>query len=66
MALKRANIFVSGNVLMAGFRGFVKNLADSLEIKGYAENLPDGRVQIVCEGEEKEIEEMINSIKNKK
>ncbi len=44
MALKRANIFVSGNVRMAGFRTFVKNLADSLDIRGYAENLPDGRV----------------------
>jgi acylphosphatase len=65
MALKGATIFVSGNVQMAGFRGFVKNLADSLEIKGYADNLPDGRVQIVCEGEEKGIEELINSIKNK-
>ncbi len=65
MVLKRANIIVSGNVQMAGFRGFVKNLADSLEIKGYADNLPDGRVQIVCEGEEKRIEELINSIKNK-
>jgi acylphosphatase len=37
------------------FRGFVKTLADSFEIKGYAENLPDGRVQIVCEGEEESI-----------
>jgi acylphosphatase len=55
MALKRANIFVSGNVQMANFRGFVKTLADSLEIKGYADNLPDGRVQIVCEGEEESI-----------
>jgi len=65
MALKRATIFVSGDAQMAGFRGFVKKLADSLEIKGYADNLPDGRVQIVCEGEEKGIEELINSIKNK-
>ncbi|MDP3103123.1 MAG: acylphosphatase [Candidatus Methanoperedens sp.] len=65
MALKRATIFVSGNVQMVNFRGFVKKLADSLEIKGYADNLPDGRVQIVCEGEEKGIEELINSIKNK-
>ena len=65
MALKRANIFVSGNVQMAGFRTFVKNFADSLDIKGYAENLPDGRVRIVCEGEEKRIAELINSIKIK-
>ena len=65
MTLKRATIFVSGNVQMAGFRTFVKNFADSLDIKGYAENLPDGRVRIVCEGEEKRIAELINSIKIK-
>ncbi len=65
MALKRANIFVSGNVRMAGFRTFVKNLADSLDIRGYAENLPDGRVKIVCEGEEEGIAELVNSIKTK-
>ncbi len=65
MALKRANIFVSGNVRMAGFRTFVKNLADSLDIRGYAENLPDGRVKIVCEGEEEGIAELGNSIKTK-
>ena len=63
MTLKRANIFVSGNVQKAGFRTFVKNLADSLGIKGYAENLPDGKVKIVCEGEEESIAEMVGSIK---
>jgi acylphosphatase len=65
MTLKRATIFVYGNVQMAGFRTFVKNFADSLDIKGYAENLPDGRVRIVCEGEEKRIAGLINSIKIK-
>jgi len=65
MALKRANIFVSGNVQMAGFRTFIKTLADALGVKGFAENLPDGRVQIVCEGEEKSIEELVTSIKTK-
>ena len=65
MTLKRATIFVSGDVQMAGFRTFVKNLADSLAVKGYAENLPDGRVRIVCEGEEKSIAELATSIKTK-
>ncbi|GFO97554.1 acylphosphatase [groundwater metagenome] len=35
----------------------------SLEIKGYAENLPDGRVRIVCEGEEEKILKLENSLK---
>jgi acylphosphatase len=65
MTLKRATIFVSGNVQMAGFRTFVKNIADSLDVKGYAENLSDGRVKIVCEGEEMGIAELANAIKTK-
>jgi len=65
MALKKANIFVSGHVQMAGFRTFVKNIADSLDVKGYAENLSDGRVKIVCEGEEMGIAELANAIKTK-
>ncbi len=65
MALKRAIIFVSGDVHMAGFRTFVKNIADSLDINGYAENLPDGRVKIVCEGEGRGIAELANVIKTK-
>jgi len=65
MTLKRATIFVSGNVQMAGFRTFVKNIADSIDVKGYAENLSDGRVKIVCEGEEMGIAELANAIRTK-
>jgi acylphosphatase len=50
---------------MAGFGTFVKNIADSLDVKGYAENLSDGRVKIVCEGEEMGIAELANAIKTK-
>jgi len=48
---------------MVGFRTFVKNFADSLDIKGYAKNLSDGRVIIVCEGHEEKIREIANLIK---
>ena len=61
--MERANIKIKGNVQMAGFRTFIKNTADSLNVKGFAENLEDGNVRIVCEGEEEEINGLINSIK---
>ena len=35
----RADIIVKGDVQMVGFRTFIKNLAGSLSIKGYAKNL---------------------------
>ena len=63
--MKRANIGIKGNVQMAGFRTFIKNMADSLNVKGFAENLEDGSVKVICEGEEEGINELINSIKEK-
>ena len=39
---KRASLKIRGNVQMAGFRAFIKNVADSLNVKGFAENEKDG------------------------
>jgi len=49
----RAKIIVKGEVQRVGFRTFIKNIADSLNLnlEGFAENLPDGDLKIVCEGE---------------
>ena len=59
----RAKIIINGKVQMVGFRTFIKNSADSLDIKGFAENLPDGTVKIVCEGEKAKITDFISYIK---
>ena len=59
----RAKIVINGKVQMVGFRTFIKNSADSLDIKGFAENLPDGTVKIVCEGEKAKITDFISYIK---
>ena len=61
--MKRANIQINGNVQMAGFRTFIKNTADSLSVTGFADNLPDGSVNIVCEGREEAMGEFVDSIK---
>jgi len=61
--MKRASIRIKGDVQMAGFRTFIKNTADSLNVNGFAENLEDGSVRVVCEGEEGAIEGLINSVK---
>ena len=63
--MKRADVKIRGNVQMAGFRTFIENTADSLNVKGFAENLKDGSVRVVCEGEGEAIEGLINSIKEK-
>lgn len=61
--MERASIRMKGNVQMAGFRAFIKNAADSLNVKGFAENLEDGSLKVICEGKAEEIEELLNSIK---
>lgn len=57
---RRATIIVKGNVQKVGYRGFVYRVAESLEIKGSIENLTDGNVRIVAEGERKNLEEFID------
>ena len=61
--MRRANIGIKGNVQMAGFRTFIKNIADSLNVTGFAENVEDGSVKVVCEGEEEGIAGVISSVK---
>jgi len=36
--MKRASLRIRGDVQMAGFRTFIKTVADSLNLKGFAEN----------------------------
>jgi len=51
-------LIASGRVQGVGFRDFVCRIASSLELVGYAKNLPDGTVEIVAEGEETKIYEL--------
>ncbi|MBU0759813.1 MAG: acylphosphatase [Candidatus Omnitrophica bacterium] len=55
MAYKQAHIFYSGRVQGVGFRYTVRSIASQLKLSGWARNLPDGRVEVVCEGKEKDI-----------
>jgi acylphosphatase len=43
---------VSGHVQGVGFRRFVQRKARDLGLTGYAANLPDGRVEVLAEGED--------------
>ena len=62
MALKRAIIFVSGNVQRVGYRDKVVNAGRHLNLRGYVENTPDGRVQIVAEGEEDNLNKFLDAV----
>lgn len=57
--MKTVKIFISGIVQGVFFRKFLKDTADDLELKGFARNLDDGRVEVVVEGRDEKINEMI-------
>ncbi|MBI5001333.1 MAG: acylphosphatase [Euryarchaeota archaeon] len=59
---KRATIVISGDVQDVGFRGTVMRLAQKAGLVGYTENMPDGSVRVVCEGEEKAIKSFIKKL----
>jgi len=55
---------VTGIVQGVGFRPFVYRVVKSLSLVGYVLNLGDAGVEIVVEGTEKQVQELINSIRN--
>ena len=50
--MKRLTAYVSGKVQKTGYRAKVTDIARALGFSGFVENLDDGRVRIVAEGEE--------------
>ncbi|MFA4955407.1 MAG: acylphosphatase [Candidatus Methanoperedens sp.] len=54
--MKQMMFIVSGNVQKAGYRDRVIELGKFVNLTGYAENMPDGNVRIVAEGEEEQLD----------
>ena len=50
------NVLFSGRVQGVGFRYTAKTVATGFEITGTVRNLPDGRVELVAEGQRPELE----------
>ncbi|MGZ4550283.1 MAG: acylphosphatase [Blastococcus sp.] len=48
----RAVAVVSGHVQGVGYRWFVRALASAAGLAGSARNLPDGRVEVIAEGDD--------------
>jgi len=61
---KMAHIYYEGTVQGVGFRFAAQTRATRLGLKGWVKNLDDGRVEILCEGKERDIEAFLESMKS--
>jgi len=55
----RIHALISGLVQGVFFRSETRRIAKSLNIKGWVKNLPDGRVEVMAEGEKDKIDKLI-------
>jgi len=61
----RARCVFSGMVQGVGFRFTAEHIARNYKVAGFARNLPDGTVEVVAEGERKEVEDFIGAIESR-
>ncbi len=64
MGRQRLHLFYSGHVQGVGFRYTARMLAHGFELTGAVRNLPDGRVELVAEGERAELEAFREAIRD--
>ncbi len=58
--MKRVYILISGRVQGVFYRATAESVAKQLRLTGYVKNLPDGRVEIVAEGDKHSLEQLID------
>lgn len=58
--MKRVRVFIWGNVQGKNFRNSIKEKAVMMDITGYVRNKDDGSVMAVFEGDEDDIDEVID------
>ena len=58
----RVVALVSGHVQGVGYRWFVRGLASAAGLAGSARNLPDGRVEVVAEGDDDAVRTLIDAL----
>ena len=64
MKRRRVTVYYSGHVQGVGFRYTVKRLTAGFEATGTIQNLPDGRVELVAEGDSDELQAFLQAIRD--
>ena len=52
-------VLITGRVQGVGFRNFTQRNAQQLGVKGYAKNLPNGKVEVVAEGDKAQLDALV-------
>lgn len=60
----RLTVLISGRVQGVGYRAFVRRQALDAGLDGHAENLADGRVEVVAEGPRAELEHFLDRLRH--
>ena len=63
--MKKIKAMVSGNIQNVGYRAKVIGFAKAFELAGFVQNLDDGRVKIIVEGEEDTLNAFLGAIRIK-
>jgi acylphosphatase len=63
MSIVRLRIYYSGRVQGVGFRYTSQRLAHDHGVGGFVRNLPDGRVELVAEGHQDAVDELVAAIR---
>lgn len=61
--MTRARVTYAGRVQGVGFRATAARLADGRPLAGHVRNLPDGRVELVAQGEADEVERFLDDVR---
>ena len=60
--MERRTYTFGGHVQGVGFRYTAQHLARNHPVTGFVRNLPDGRVELVAEGEAKDLDALVSAI----
>tara|TARA_Y100000310_G_C20557660_1_gene751418 strand:- start:64 stop:336 length:273 start_codon:yes stop_codon:yes gene_type:complete len=57
--MKTIRIYIHGLVQGVFFRKFLEDKANELNVRGFCRNLDDGRIEVVAEGKDQDVNEML-------
>ncbi len=60
---KSVRLYIQGSVQGVFFRQFIKDSAERQNVKGFVRNLEDGRVEVFIEGDNNDVDKMIELCK---